>query len=308
MRDFVQQIFDVGPTATPLMTEINGEADALLGLVKDFQANAQEKQAEVEAMSGRVEEGLNSLRAKVEEQQTLLEQQTDAVSAKTEELKSALDEVKTGVITALETAQQQMEEFSAHVNSGRELVEQANETCQGVVEEVTGHIEDGRQLLHDATDYANDQIDGFQAKIDETFEFTEATASNLIDQVDTGIRDTGAKVEEMVGMSFEDMASTFTAGMEMVQGNVIENGVNAALDELQGSVEEQLNALIDQLLEQVVSTLGGVRESLFGNAEEASLERKALEPILDQLGVVLDPLFDAVDHVKGMASMVGIDV
>lgn len=308
MRDFVQQIFDVGPTATPLMTQINGEADALLGLVKDFQANVERKQTEVETLNGRVEEGLAALQAKVAEQQALLEQQTDAVSDKTDELKSALDEVKTGVISALETAQQQMEEFRSHVDSGRELVEAANQTCQGVVEEVTGHVEEGRQLMHQATDYANDQIDGFQAKIDETFELTEATASNLIEQVDSGIRDTGAKVEEMVGMSFEDMASTFTAGMELVQGNVIENGVNAAMDELQGTVEEQLNTLIDQLLEQVVGTLGNVRESLFGNAEEASLERKALEPILDQLGSILDPLFDAVDHVKGMASMVGIDV
>jgi paraquat-inducible protein B len=96
--------------------------------------------------------------------------------------------------------------------------------------------------------------------------------------------------------------------MELVQGNVIENGVNMLLDDLQNQIQDQLNALIDQLLDQVVETLGNVREGLFGNAEEAGLERKALEPILDKLQEILSPLFSAVDHVKGMASMVGIDV
>ena len=48
MRDFVQQIYDIGPTATPLMEQINGEAEELLGLVQNLQTNITEKQSSVE--------------------------------------------------------------------------------------------------------------------------------------------------------------------------------------------------------------------------------------------------------------------
>lgn len=308
MRDFVQQIYDIGPTATPLMEQINGESEELLGLVQNLQTNITEKQSSVEELRGRVTERMTALRGKVEEQQALIEKELADCDAKTEEMKQALEQIKESVTTALETAQEQMDDFREHVDAGRELVLAANEAAQGVVQEVTGHVENGRQLLHEATDFANARVDDFQGKIDETFELTEQVASNLIEQVDTGIRDTGAKIEEMVGVSFADLGSAFSTGMELVQGNVFENGVNMLLDDLQSQIEEQLNALIDQLLEQVVSTLGNVRESLFGNAEEAGLQRKATEEVLDVLKNILDPLFSAVDHIKGMASMVGIDV
>ena len=80
------------------------------------------------------------------------------------------------------------------------------------------------------------------------------------------------------------------------------------LDALQSQIEEQLNQVIDQLLEQMVETLGDVREGLFGNADEASLERQATQLVLDQLENVMEPLFSAVDSIKSLASMVGISV
>jgi ElaB/YqjD/DUF883 family membrane-anchored ribosome-binding protein len=308
MRGFVQEIHDTSPEATPLMERINAEAQALLGTVEQVQANITEKQGALEEIAGRIQSSMDALMATAEEAQQFVEQQVAEVDAKTAELKETLTTIKDGVVSALDATQRQMEDYRGHIETGRQLVESANEAAQAVIGEVHDHVEAGREALTAATDFANDKIDGFQAKIDETLQATEQLASNLIEQVDTGIRETGAKVEEMIGVSFADLQSGFGTAMELLQGNVIENGVNMALDALQNEIQGHLNQIIDDLLAELVETLGRVREGLFGSAEEASLERKMLEPVLDQLGKILDPLFSAVDHIKGMAEMVGISV
>ncbi len=308
MRDVIAQIFEAAPSASPLLEQVNQESEALMGIVGELQENIGSKQTALADVASRRNEKMSELQTKASEQQSRLESEVADVDAKVGELKRGLDEIKEGVTSALEAAQQQMDGFRGQVDAGRELVSGANEAAQAAISTVHDQIQAGRESLHRATDYANEQIDGFQSKIDETMEFTENMATNLMDRMEEGMRDTGAKVEEMTGMSFEEMHSVFTSGMEMVQGNVIENGVNMVLDDLQGRIEQQANQLIDQLVDELVGALGNVRESVFGNAEDAGLERKATEAVLDALETVLDPMFSAIDHIKGMASMVGIDI
>jgi len=308
MRDFVQNVFDACPEPTPLMEQINQESETLLASVQELQNNIAEKQSALEPLKSQLETEIEALKTTIEEQQAAIESEISEQDSKTNELKDALQAIKDETIAVLEAAQDQMSQFEDRIDSGRDLVESANTTAQAAIGEIHGRMDKGRELLVEATDTANANIDALQVTIDETLQLTETVATDMIDQVDQGIRDTGAKVEEMVGVSFADLESVFTAGMEMVQGNVIESGVNMALDELQTQIEGQLNEIIASLVAQLVETLGRVRESLFGNAEESSLERKALEPILDQLDSILDPLFSAVDSIKGMAEMVGISV
>lgn len=308
MRDVIQQIFDVSPGANPLLEQINQESETLMGVVSQLQENVNEKQSSLSALSARVQAQMTSLQQKVAEQQELVESEVADCDSKVAELRRGVEEIKDGVTGALEAAQQQMDDFRGHVDAGRETIEAANEAAQAVISEVHDHIQTGREALHSATDFANEQVDGFQAKIDETMQFTETTATNLLNQMEEGVRDTGAKVEEMVGMSFEEMHSGFMQGMELVQGNVLQAGVDTVLDDLQGRIEQQANQLIDQIVDELVGALGNVRESIFGNAEEAGLERQATEAVLDALKEILSPLFDAVDHIKDMASMVGIDI
>ncbi len=308
MRDFVEQIFEVAPTASPLMEQINQASSELLTSVQSLQSKVTETQGALSGMQSRLSEKLSSLQQRVGQSNQAVQQEKADTEAKTTAFKETIGEITEGVTGALETAQQQMESFRGHVDTARQWVEDANETAQGVIQTVHGHVDQGRQLLHQATDFADTAIDGLQSKIDDTLSFAESTYTNLADGVETGLRDAGAKIEEMTGVSFADMKDVFTSGMELVQGNVIENGVNMALDSLQGMIQEQLNQLVDQLLDEMMSCLGNIRENLFGNAEESGLERKMLEPILNQLDSILDPLFSAVDHLKGLAAMVGIDV
>jgi len=307
MRDFIQQIFDVSPEANPLLEQINQESETLMGVVSQLQENVNEKQSSLSALSARVQAQMTSLQQKVE-QQELVESEVADCDSKVAELKRGVEEIKDGVTGALEAAQQQMDDFRGQVDAGRETIEAANEAAQAVISEVHDQIQTGREALLAATDFANEQVDGFQAKIDETMQLTETTATNLLNQMEEGVRDTGAKVEEMVGMSFEEMQSGFMQGMELVQGNVLQAGVDSVLDDLQGRIEQQANQLINQIVDELVGALGNVRESIFGNAEEAGLERQATEAVLDALKEILSPLFDAVDHIKDMASMVGIDI
>ena len=308
MRGDVTRCFDLSPSATPLFEQVNQEGDALRDVVGQLQDNVQEKQASLDNLADQIQTKMSALRERVAEEQARVEQEVDQTDRKVEEFKDAIGEVKDGIIGALEGAQQQMSDFREHVDTGRELVESANEAAQGVIGEVHDHVNSGREALGQATDFANEQVDNLQAGIDQTFQLTEQIASTVIDSVEDGLRETGSKVEEMTGVSFEDLGSAFTTGVELVQGNVIENGVNMALDALQSMIQEQLNQVIDQLVALMVETMDDVRENLFGNAEDAGLERQLLEPILDQLGNIMDPLFAAVDSISSMAAMVGIDV
>lgn len=308
MRGFIQEIFDAAETPASLLEELVAEAQNLVADTDAVGAILEEQQAAVEQMSSEISEQMNSVRESIAAEQERLESRIETTSAEAEELKSTIDDVTEEISSALEVAQQQMEEFRGHVESGREMVEAANQAAQGVISQVQEHINTGREALEGATDFANDQVDALQGRIDETFQATEQFATQLIDDVETGLRDVGSKVEEMTGVSFEELHSGFSTAMELVQGNVFENGVNMALDQLQTMIQDELNSVIDRLLELFVETMANVRESLFGKAEESGLERQMLEPILDQLDTLLSPLFDAVDHIKSLAEMVGIDV
>jgi molybdopterin converting factor small subunit len=308
MRDFVQEMFDTGPQANPLMERINQESQGLLAAVEALQGDIVQKQAALEDLRGRLQSQMDILTATLGDQQQLVEREIASCDQKTQELKDGIGQIKDGIVAALDAAQQQLNEYQSHVEQGRQMVENANQAAQQLITTVHGGIQQGREALHQATDFANQRIDDLQGTIDDTLQQTEALASQLIDHVDTGIRETGSKVQEMVGTSFSDLQSMFGSAMELLQGNVIQNGVNMILDDLQSRIQTELNQLIDQIVAELVQHLASTREGLFSNAQSAGLERKALEPILNQLDDILKPLFSAVDHLKGMASMVGIDL
>lgn len=48
-------------------------------------------------------------------------------------------------------------------------------------------------------------------------------------------------------------------------------------------------------------------QKISGSSEDASIARKALEPLFDQLDEFIDPLKDGVEAVKDVAESLGID-
>ena len=308
MREFAQSLADLSPTVAPLLEEVSQEADTLQGVVGDLMNQVQARQSDLGTLTNSVKEQISSLREKVAEEQSRLEQDVTDTEAKTEELRGAIETVKTNVIEGLEGAQERMTEFQGAIDQGRQTVETANEAVQGVIGTVQEHIQAGQHALHSAVDFGNQQVDVLRGEIENIKNVTEAKADELINNVEEGIRDTGARVEEMVGVSFADMGDMFGGAMEMLQGNVVENGVNSALDMLQEKIEGTVREILDSLTDQLIGMLGQVREGLFGDMDSAGLERKALEPILDQLDNIMDPLLSAFDYIKGIAAMVGIDV
>jgi ABC-type transporter Mla subunit MlaD len=305
---FVEELLAAARSAPDPLSEVATQVESLSQSITRVGENLSGKQESLQTLRDQVQERLTSVQGELEQQTQAVNSAAEALGDKGEVLTEAIGAVAEGVSEALEVAQQQLDDFSTHIEAGREAVEAANETAQGVLGEIQNGINAGREALQAGSEYAFEQIDALQGTIDETLQTTEQIASSLVEGVDNGIREAGAKIEEMTGVSFADLQGGFGTAVELLQGNVFENGANMALDSLQSMIEEQLNQIIDQLLDLMVQTMGRVREGLFGSAEEAGLERKMLEPILDALQPALDPLFSAVDGLKSLAEMVGIDV
>lgn len=305
---FVEDVLAAARSAADPLSEVVIQVEGLSQSITVVGSNLATKQEQLQSFRAQVQERVTSLQGELEQQTQAVNDAAGLLGDKGSVLKDAIDSVAAGVSEALGVAQQQLNEFSSHVEAGQQAVEAANQTAQGILADIQSGINAGREALQAGSEYAFEQVDALQGTIDETFQTTEQIASDLIAGVDEGIRDAGSKIEEMTGVSFADLQSGFGTAVEMLQGNVFENGANMALDSLQGMIQEQLNQIIDQLLDMMTQTLGRVREGLFGSAEEAGLERKMLEPILDALQPALEPLFSAVDGLKSLAEMVGIDV
>lgn len=305
---FVEDVLAAARSASDPLSEVVTQVQGLSQSVTTVGENLTSKQEQLQTYRDQVQERITSLQGELEQQTQAVNDAASTLGDKGTVLTDAIESVAEGVSEALEVAQQQLDDFSSHIETGQQAVEAANETAQGVLSEIQNGVNAGREALQAGSEYAFEQIDALQGTIDETLQTTEQIASDLIAGVDDGIRDAGSKIEEMTGVSFADLQSGFGSAVELLQGNVFENGANMALDSLQGMIQEQLNQIIDQLLDLMTQTLGRVREGLFGSAEEAGLERKMLEPILDALQPALEPLFAATDALKGLAEMVGIDV
>lgn len=305
---FVEDVLAAARSSSDPLSEVVTQVQGLSQSITTVGENLTSKQEQLQTYRDQVQERMTSLQGELEQQTQAVNDAASTLGDKGTVLTDAIESVAEGVSEALEVAQQQLDDFSSHIETGQQAVEAANETAQGVLSEIQNGVNAGREALQAGSEYAFEQIDGLQGTIDETLQTTEQIASDLIAGVDEGIREAGSKIEEMTGVSFADLQSGFGSAVELLQGNVFENGANMALDSLQGMIQEQLNQIIDQLLDLMTQTLGRVREGLFGSAEEAGLERKMLEPILDALQPALEPLFAATDSLKGLAEMVGIDV
>jgi SMC interacting uncharacterized protein involved in chromosome segregation len=308
MRDFIQSLSDLNPTVAPSLETVSQQAGELQGSVETLMSQVETQQSELQSMKGDIEGKVTSLIGKAGEEQGSLEQQVTDISSKTDELRSRIEESKNTVVEGLEAVQGQMTELKGHIDDGREAIEGANEAAQGVISQAQEHIQAGQHALMEAVDLGNRTVDGLREQISQVKSETEATALDYTERIDEGIRDTGARVEEMVGMTFDEMNSTFTGAMEMLQGNIVQQGVQEALSMLDQEIQTRLQEILRELTGNMCGVLEDVREKLFGDMENSGATREVMDLALEALDPALEPLFAVFDGFKSLAAMVGIDL
>lgn len=308
MRDFVQSLFDLNPTVAPSLETVAGQAEELQGSVETLMSQVQTQQSELQSLQGEVQSQVTGLTGKASEEQGNLEQQVADMSSKTEELRGRIEESKNSIVEGLEAVQGQMTELRGHIDDGKEAIEGANEAAQGVISQTQENIQAGQHALMEAVDLGNRTVEGLRDQISQVKSETEATALDYTERIDEGIRETGARVEDMVGMTFDEMNSTFTSAMEMMQGNIVQQGVQEALSMLDQEIQTRLQEILRELTDNMCGVLEGVREKLFGDMENSGATREVMDLALDALEPALEPLFSVFDGFKSLAAMVGIDL
>jgi len=308
MRDFVQSLSDLNPTVAPSLETVSQQAQELQGSVETLMSSVQSQQSELQSLQSEVEGNITSLVGKAGEEQGNLEQQVTDLSSKTDQLRERIEESKNTIVEGLEAAQGQMTELKGHIDEGKEAIESANEAAQSVIGAAQEHIQAGQHALMEAVDLGGRTVDGLREQISQVKSETEATALEYTERIDEGIRDTGARVEDMVGMSFDEMHSTFNGAMEMLQGNIVQQGVQEALSMLDQEIQVRLQEILHQLTENMCSVLADVREKLFGDMESSGATREVMDIALEALDPALEPLFSVFDGFKSLAAMVGIDL
>lgn len=69
---------------------------------------------------------------------------------------------------------------------------------------------------------------------------------------------------------------------------------------------ERLSASVDDLLNQLTEAMSSVTDSLSSSMAEAQENRQAVEPALDAVKVVMDPLMEQVSRVESLAKDLGV--
>ena len=78
-------------------------------------------------------------------------------------------------------------------------------------------------------------------------------------------------------------------GLQNILSNIIQEQVDSMVSEMTAKVSEELKDLLDQAMEHVKETLGGLAEQVFGGTEENQGAQAMLEPIFETLEQCLKP-------------------
>ena len=187
----------------------------------------------------------------------------------------------------------EVERTAATVSAAGERAAEGMAALQASVVSAAGDSLEGGETAVQALD---DQCDELSAAVAQTRESFAAAVAQLTQATRNHAEQFKAAARESL---FEPLRENFSDAME--------RGDSSHLSQLDSLLSE-VEASVERLADLLVEALTALGRSLSDATDGSSAERAALEPALDAVQVVLDPLLEQVERVKDLASMVGIDV
>ncbi len=308
MNNEIERFLTVPEEAGSAVEGLGGPLGELTSSMQEWATEGSGLGGEVGNLKSTVEQGLQKLSSRFDEASGEIERTMTSVEQEAQGLQDSIGAVRMNLEQALTGAEDQLRELGTRMSEGHQTLSQANDAAQKLILTTHEHVETGRKALEEAYGAANERVDALQQKLGTMEQQTLEKAEGLVSHMTAGLGEAQEHVGEMIGTSFQQIVDTFHAGVDAIQNDVIERGVEEATDEVRQQIQEELQKVIDAVVEQLSTVLDRTKEALFGETEDARGTRRLTEPILNQLEGMVDPLESAFDHIRSMASMVGIDL
>ena len=295
-------------------------APAVPGQVAVMTERAVQVSQSMETLTATLRERLESAQVRISELLSRLEEINGQLSkregeietgvADNEESSKALESTLATARKMAETDVTSLKERVGHLRQAveghqekhdQELLDAAAEVkdLEGKVKEDLGGVE--QQVQH--TDAAIERV---RESIEESKDKTSGSVDALNDKVEEEQQAFASKLQE-TGQLLDGSASDFADKLVQLDGDVIKVAVRALRERTQKMIEDEIKRLIEDLMQKLRQEIMELIGKASASKDEINLIRGAIQPLIEELKALIDPLQDSVSRIRDTADDLGVD-
>jgi len=272
---------------------------ALLGVLTNLNQTLSDSQ---EAM-GEFQQNINdNLPLVIEENQALVDQLSEQVTTTNDKL----TELKTLFTEVEETINTKIGDFNGNMQTLSASLEEAFTELLEPVDEAEEMIDSAGEAINDflagSSEVLNQGIEGIKALIENLNNEVVKECQQFIDQQ-------GKTLQKTFEAQFIDKADQLMTDYETQMQQTLEQLIRKQMDtyneQLKTNVLNNVKVQLQSLAQLFSNILQSAKQELLATNEESRVERELLEPLIEQLGLLIDPVTGIVEAVEDLANSVG---
>ncbi|MDF1755317.1 MAG: hypothetical protein P1U89_21185 [Verrucomicrobiales bacterium] len=308
MNESFQSIINDAPRIISAMETLTESTGSLRVAASEFTQNLNSSDARIKAFVAENTEKIESLRGTIDDSRTLLKNRVEATHTGMNDLNSRITEMKDEVVSDLSETTESMDMFIELLESGKGSVEGANEEAQNALDAFYEMMGQGGSEMGEVVEQTSVNLDLLASGIEEALSNSAEQIANLTTNVEEVANQTESNLSDLVENSLGTAAETLVTSLDGISGELAQN-VSDIFQKAQDDFLDGIKGKVDDVVEQTSDSIETkVRQVILAEADRSGIERALMEPAVDALTDVMDPLVDALEYIKDLASSVGISI
>lgn len=278
------------------------EKTALLQqLSDDVESNLKEKQDSLEDSIEEINSLAEKLQQEYDERKTHIATEIEALEADTTDLVQTLSHAQEETGTEVEkanefigTVQLQIVEHDAAIQAGHQEVET-------IINTVQEHIGNFQAQIITAVGTVEGHISQLQTQITGAKDLASAQVANLSGSINATQQKVFEEIEAMVS-EFVSLKSSFEEKLNFLNTDLIEQELESMITQVRNVIETELQELINAAIAKVLEMIESIAEKINDANSTTLAGRQEMEPLVEQMRDMLEPLQAVIDKIKDIAA------
>lgn len=220
----------------------------------------------------------------------------EEIAASQQRWKEIVDELSNSADEMDEVVEEAVSNFKSHAgdveNAQRKVQDHSTKTSDWA-----GRLKNG--LASEGLAY-REGIEEFQKIADEVDSAVKQSIETLGSEIEANL-ETIRSVAEQGASEVETLVTSFEDRLTDLHLDVLTKGIDDIANLAQGDIEETLRSMLDEVKQAVADALQQILDLYAEADEENSLIREALEPLLDEIEEVFNPVEAMIEPIKQVA-------
>lgn len=305
LRSVMEQLRNLMPLIPERVEGVAEKGSELRKAAESVVHDYKEVQGQAEALFKEVEAEIAALREEAARHHAELGAAMEQVQNAVESLK-ALDTARGELLAGVGQAGQAMDAFGQAMNAGIEEAKHVGEQFRDGLHLVHQMADTGHQAMSKGLDTAHEAA----TKLQQGMKKGSDDLEQLFDAYSGKLKDHELKllngVEEYLGHA-RDLHQEFDGHVDDILKNVVQKGVDDAIDGLKNAISTGLKSVLDGAVDEVSEAIHGMVEAVTGSKRSSEEGRGQLEPLFKQVDAFFQPVKVVIDAVKSVAESFGVD-